>query len=137
MRNNKYLKQKLDDLWQKYFSDVVQSNKVEIQFSRKAKRRLGSIRRCHYPDQAGFDTLIYINGHFQDEAIPEYVIDATICHELAHYAHGFSSPLPKLSRFPHRGGVVDNELERRGLGGLLARETSWLKRNWLKYLRQK
>lgn len=134
MRNNAYLRKKLDNLWQAHFPDVKKSNRVEIEFGRKAAKRLGSIRRCHYPGEKSFDTLIYINGHFKDQQIPEYVIDATICHELAHYAHGFSSPLPKLSPFPHRGGVVDRELEKRGLGRLLRLETGWLQKNWLSYL---
>ena len=137
MRDNAYLRRKLEQLWQAHFPDVQKTNTVEIEFGKKAVKRLGSIRRCHYPGQEGFDTLIYLNGHFRDEAIPEYVIDATICHELAHYAHGFSSPLPKLSRFPHRGGVVDRELETRGLGKLLRLETEWLKTNWMNYLEKK
>ena len=137
MRNNAYLRRKLDKLWQAHFPDVKKSNRVEIEFGRKAAKRLGSIRRCHYPGEESFDTLIYINGHFKDQRIPEYVIDATICHELAHYAQGFSSPLPRLSRFPHRGGSVDKELEDRNLGWLVEKELDWLNKNWDKFLKSK
>jgi predicted metal-dependent hydrolase len=78
-----------------------------------------------------------MNGHFKDIRIPLYVIDATIAHELAHYAQGFSSPLPRLSRFPHRGGSVDNELDDRGLNWLVQKELNWLNKNWDKFLQSK
>lgn len=131
MRDNLFLKQRLNFLWNEYYGDIPRSNQVDICFGRKAEKRLGSIRqRVDHTD-----TLIMLNGHFRDRKIPDYVLDATIVHELSHYAHGFSSPLPQLSRFPHRGGMVDKELFKRGLGELLAKETGWLNKNWTKYLR--
>jgi len=132
MRDNFFLKQRLDHLWKEHFSDVPKSNRVDIRFGRCAEKRLGSIRqRIDHTD-----TLIMLNGHFRDKKIPNYIIDATIVHELCHYAYGFSSPLPQLSKFPHRGGVVKKELLKRGLGELLEKETSWLNKNWTKYLKE-
>jgi hypothetical protein len=130
MRNDTLLRDRMKYLWKEYFADVSKSNKVHIKFGRKAVKRLGSIRQKI--DQT--DTIILLNGHFKDESIPQYVVDATIIHELCHYAHGFSSPLPQLSRFPHRGGMVDREFSRRGLDNLLKQETSWLNENWFKYI---
>lgn len=136
MRDSSYLEYRLGLLWQNHFAEIPRNNKVEIRFGRKARRRLGSIRKYHFGGNEHFDTLIYINGYFKDLYIPEFVIDATICHELAHYAHGFSSPLPQLSRFPHRGGLVDQELSKRGLDQLVQAESAWLQHNWLDYLSQ-
>lgn len=136
MRNNTYLKEKLDQIWEKFFADVPRSNHVQICFGRKAGKRLGSIRKViKNENRNNFDTLIYINGHFKDEFIPTFVIDATIAHELCHYAHGFSSPLPQLSKFPHRGDIVDKELEQRGLKPLEELEQKWLNRHWTKFLK--
>jgi len=137
MRTNSLLETLLDSIWQDYFSDVPRSNKVSIKFGKRAKRRLGSIRKINNRiGSKNFETEILINGYFRDKTIPQYVIEATIAHELSHYAHGFSSPLPKLSRFPHRGGMVDKELVNRGLKYLADIENSWLKNNWAKYLRK-
>lgn len=130
MRDDIFLSDRLDFLWGKYFADISKSNKVYIKFGRKAVKRLGSIRQKN--DET--DTIIILNGHFKDKKIPCHVIDATIVHELCHYAHGFSSPLPQLSRFPHRGGLVDKELIRRGLLNLLEKEKKWLNKNWFKYI---
>lgn len=136
MRDNNYLKNKLNSIWETFFADVPRSNKVLIQFGRCAEKRLGSIRKViNGPNRKRFDTLIYINGHFKDGFIPEFVIDATIAHELCHYAHGFSSPLPQLSKFPHRGDVVDRELNDRGLKTLERSEQDWLNKNWTAYLK--
>lgn len=130
MRDDTFLSDRLEFLWKKYFADVSKSNKVHIKFGRKAVKRLGSIRQ----KMDKTDTIIILNGHFKDRAVPDYVVDATIIHELCHYAHGFSSPLPQLSRFPHRGGMVDKEFHRRGLNDLLKMETEWLNKNWFKYI---
>ena len=138
MRSNTLLLERLSLIWKKYFPDVPVENQVMIGFGRKAEKRLGSIRRINISkNRKKFDTLILLNGHFKNPIIPNFVIDATIAHELAHYAQGFSSPLPRLSRFPHRGGSVDRELEKRGLGWLVEKELSWLNKNWDKYLEKK
>lgn len=137
MRSNRLLLERLSLIWEKYFPSVPVENRVLIGFGRKATRRLGSIRRINIEGKKKFDTLILINGHFRDKTIPQYVLDATIAHELAHYAQGFSSPLPRLSRFPHRGGSVDKELENRGLEWLVEKELTWLNKNWDKYLEKK
>ncbi len=136
MRSNKLLLQRLILIWEKYFPEVPIQNRVLIGFGRKAEKRLGSIRRINISGKR-FDTLIMINGYFKDRKIPQYVVDATIAHELAHYAQGFSSPLPRLSRFPHRGGMVDKELERRGLNWLVEKELAWLNQNWDRFLQKK
>ena len=134
MRDNKLLEGKLEQIWSEYFNDVPKSNRITIGFGRKAKKRLGSIREKKGESSKKFDTLILINSHFKNRKIPEYIIDATIAHELCHYAHGFASPLPQLSRYPHRGGAVDRELITRGLGHLVKKETDWLNANWFNYL---
>ena len=136
MRDNSILEKKLQNIWDEYFPDVPQRNDVQIRFGKKARKRLGSIREKYYANSPDFDTLILINGHFKDHTIPEFVVEATIAHELCHYAHGFASPLPRLSRFPHRGGSVDREMVRRGIGDMVLREQEWLDANWMKYLKK-
>lgn len=131
MRDNDWLRTKLEDIWKSNFSDVSRDNHVEIVFGRKAKTRLGSIRALKSKSVSRHpDTLITITGYFQDEKVPEFMIDATIAHELCHYAHGFFSPLPRLSRYPHQGGLVDKELVVRGFGDDLMKQRVWLKTSW-------
>ena len=129
MRNNSWLAQRMKSIWQDYFSDIPKVNKVEIIFGRKAKRILGSIRE-EYPNSEKSKTLIRINGHYRDSIVPDFVVDSTITHELCHYAHGFSSPLPQRVNDPHRGDVVERELIRRDLGKGLQMQQDWLAYNW-------
>lgn len=136
MRTNAFLHQRLKSIWATYFSDMPMLNNVVIMFGPRAKKRLGSIRKVYHNDNDKYDTQILINGHFKDPEIPQDVIDATIAHELVHYSHGFSSPLPKLSRFPHKGDVVDKDMEKRGLGDLMVSEYIWLDNNWIDYLKR-
>jgi hypothetical protein len=140
MRDNDWLENRLDFLIKKHFSDVDFRNPVFIKFGRHARTRLGSIKKV-YPKsmiaklKGEFSSVITMNGHFQDESIPEYNIDAVIAHELCHYAHGFSSPLPQMTTHPHRGGVVDKEMINRGFGDDLKQQKKWFKDNWIKYLK--
>lgn len=122
MRDNAYLQSRLDYLWQNYFEDIPQTNKVYIKFGRAAKYRFGSIRLC-YEDNSSH---ILINGMFKDEKYPKEIIDHTISHELVHYAQGFSSPRPRLHAYPHRGGVIDKELNERGLKHLVFIYNVWV-----------
>lgn len=131
MRDNAWLEAKLNTIWENHFSDIERKNEVFISFGRNARTRLGSIRAKKGSKQAEHqNTQILITGHFKDERVPEFMIDVTIAHELCHYAHGFFSPLPKLSKYPHQGGLVDNELRRRGFATELKDQHIWLKKNW-------
>jgi hypothetical protein len=129
MRDNKWLEEKLEYLWQTYFIDLKKLNKVHIHFGKKAKRRLASIRQTRLHDKLS-DTQITVTGFYQDEKVPEYVLEATIAHELCHYAHGFASPHPQFSKYPHKGDIVDSELKKRGLGKTLKLQDTWLKQHW-------
>lgn len=126
-RDNAWLQQVLDKIWDNYFADVPQENDVRIVFGRRAKRRLGSISL----DPADMKTsLITMNALFKDPAIPEFVVEATIVHELTHYAHGFNSPLEQSKTHPHAGGVMRREFAERGLLDLYLQQKRWLKENW-------
>ena len=123
LRDDVWLLSRLDHLWSNYFTDVTQVNKVFIKFGRFSRLRLGSIRL----DRASRATYITITGMFKDEHIPKEVIDHTIAHELCHYTHGFSSPNPKLHKYPHHGGVIRQELGKRGLSFLVKAYAAWIK----------
>jgi hypothetical protein len=135
LRKDPYLYERLENIWNKYFSDVPRENMVLIGFGRKAKKRLGSIGSKACPLGCKDHTHILINGRLKDPFVPDFVIDATIAHELCHYTHGFCSPRPRHHLHPHRDGVVDAEMERRGLKELSKREWNWLQENWVKYLK--
>lgn len=123
MRDNQWLLFRLEEIWRNHFPEVKQVNPVSISFGREATYRFGSIR-------LNFETgksQILINGRFRDTQYPQEVIDHTIAHELVHYAQGFSSPNPRLHRYPHRGGVIDRELGDRGLHHLVVFYKKWVK----------
>lgn len=123
VRDNNWLLSRLDYLWSNYFSDIPQSNKVFIRFGRYSKLRLGSIKL----DRFNGWSVITISGMFKNPDIPEQVVDHTIAHELCHYTHGFSSPRPRLHKYPHHGGVIKRELGERRLDFLTKAYSAWLK----------
>lgn len=131
MRNDAWLHEQLDRLLKGPFSDLEIANRLELHWGRRAGRRFGSIAM-------GRDKVsrITINGHFKDEEIPEAIVQATLAHELSHYAHGFSSPLPKKYKSPHAGGVILREFKKRDLEMLYHYEKQWSKTHWGEYLRQ-
>ncbi len=126
-RDERWLQQILDKVWDTCFADVVQDNDVRIGYGRKAKRRLGSIS---LDPQDRTISLITINPLFRREDVPEYVVEATIFHELTHYAHGFNSPLAQDQVHPHAGGVMRREYAERGMLDLYQLQKRWLKDNW-------
>jgi hypothetical protein len=123
-RNDAWLLARLDYLWSRYFADVTQENPVFIGFGKYSKFRLGSIRL----EKISSKTYITISGLFKDERIPIEVVDHTIAHELCHYAHGFSSPRPRLHKYPHYGGIINKELRGRGLEHLIKAYAKWLRK---------
>ena len=126
-RDNAWLQLMLDKIWDTCFADVEQVNDVRIGFGRRAKRRLGSISLD--PDDRSI-SVITINSIFKRADIPEFVIEATVFHELTHYAHGFNSPLAQAQAHPHAGGVMRREFAERGMLELYQLQKRWLKEHW-------
>ena len=143
MRNNQWLENRLDLIWNRHFFDIEKKNPILIQFGKRARTRLGSIRQVngkrfivngsdknirssinHEP------SIVTITGYFIDEIVPEYVVDLVIAHELCHYAHGFCSSHPQLYKNPHQGKVIDKELYKRGFGEEVKKQKAWLKESW-------
>ncbi|MAG47407.1 hypothetical protein CL617_02280 [archaeon] len=125
MRDDIWLKKRMDNIWELLFPEISRLNNVNIRFKGKWKNKFGHIMKKTK------DTEIVINGLFKELKVPEYIIDITIAHELVHYAHGFNSPLPRLHKHPHKGGVVTKELTKRGFGHLLRKEKVFTKKEWL------
>ncbi len=127
VRDDTWLYELLDSTWDQHFADVQQDNDVRIVFGRKTKNRLGSIRVDSKDPRI---SIITLNGLFRDERVPEFIIKATLVHELCHYAHGFNSPIEQKYRHPHAGGVMRREFAERGLEQLWRDQRKWLKDNW-------
>ncbi len=155
LRTNRWLEERMYFLWEEYFSDVPRKNVVLIKFGRGSSSQLGSIKWADSRTriktmmkkksvqayaEAQDDkrvTVITITKKYKDPTVPEYVVDSTIAHEMAHYTHGFSSPLQQKYRHPHKGGVIRKELDARGLGNVHRLARKWLKDNWLAISRKK
>lgn len=130
MRDDEWLNDRLEKVWSLIFPDVTRLNKVKVRFKGKWKNKFGHIKKIKE------DTEIVVNGLFRSEAVPEYIIDLTLAHEIAHYSHGFSSPHPRKHRHPHAGGVVRRELKARGLGEHLRKERKFIKEEWEQTFKQ-
>lgn len=122
-RDDAWLLSRLDYLWGNFFSDVKQVNPVFIRFGRYSRYRLGSIRL----ERTTKKSYITISSMFKDDKVPVEVVDHTIAHELCHYTHGFSSPNPRLHKYPHHGGVIKKELQGRNMHSLVVAYSKWLK----------
>lgn len=147
IRDNKFLENLLYNIWENHFCDVARLNLVTIKYGKHSKRQLGSIKLIK--DMNTFDryvkrynlskslfenpsvSLITITKYFSYDYIPEYVIKATIVHELCHYTHGFSSPLEKLYKHPHQGGIIKKEFQKRELLDIYLDSKRWIKDNWV------
>lgn len=145
MRDNAWLKKQLDFLLKTYFADIAITNPIEIRFGREAKYRFGSIRllkpiktppkwaltprrwKAQLNNLEPQKSIIIITSMFAKESVPAEVVDYTITHELCHYAHGFSSANKRLFKYPHHGGVVNQELKNRGAGKLITAYKKWIK----------
>lgn len=132
-RDREWLENLLGDIWYKHFIDVPQQNDVRIVYGRKAKRQLGSIK---LDPKDRITSIITINPIFQDLEVPEFVVRATIVHEMTHYAHGFNSPLEQKQQHPHSGGVIRQEFAERGLEQLFIDQREWLRHNWIGVLQR-
>ena len=149
MRTDEWLEDQLYDIWENHFADMPRTNKVLITFGKHSKRQLGCIKHIKSPTTKKIAnksekygqvdnnsiSLITITSYFKDEEVPKLVVRSTIAHELCHYAHGFSSPLPRLFNHPHKHGVVRKELAKRDLALQYKESQRWIHTNWLDYLK--
>ena len=126
MRNNDWLQNRMHHIWETLFPDLEKKNNIIIRFKGRWKNKFGHIKRLKNKDSE-----IVVNGYFQKEHIPEFIIDLTIAHEIIHYMHGFNSPLPRKYKHPHAGGIVTRELRNRGFGHMLIKEKEFIK-TWFK-----
>jgi len=130
MRNDEWLKKRLDQIWDNFFPEVKRKNNVIIRFKGKSINQFGYIKKVKK------DTLIVINSLFRDERVPSFIVYNTIAHELVHYMHGFQSPLEKKYKHPHRGGIVEKELRKKGFAELIEKEKEWTKDRWEKVFKE-
>jgi len=122
MRDDEWLKEKLNQIWNLLFSDVEKKNNVVVSFKGKWKNKFGHIKLLKNKN-----TEIAVNSLFKNEIVPEFIIDLTLAHELVHYMHGFNSPYERQYKYPHQGGIVRKELIKRGFGHSLRLERKFLK----------
>jgi hypothetical protein len=127
-RDDDWLNSRLNYLWGIYFKDVERKNHVFARFKGKWKNKFGHIRRLKNKSSE-----IAVNSFFKNKAIPEFMVDLTLAHELVHYSHGFHSPLKRLYKHPHKGGIVTKELKKRGFKELIKVEREFIKTKWIKY----
>ena len=125
MRDNFWLDSRLNAIWMMLFDDTPRPNRVLVRFKGRWKNKFGHIRMLK--DKS---TEIAINGLFRSSLVPEYIVDLTVAHELVHYIHGFHSPLPRLFTHPHKGGIVNKELKKRGFSEMIKLERKWVKEQW-------
>ena len=125
MRDDNLLATRLNQIWQMLFPEVERKNNIIIRFKGRWKNKFGHIKLLRSKE-----TEIAVNSHFKNEAIPEYLIDITITHELVHYMHGFNSPLERRFKHPHKGNIVNRELIARGFGSMLKKEKEFIKNEW-------
>lgn len=76
-------------------------------------------------------TIITVTRYFMNEIVPDFVVRATVAHEMCHYTHGFQSPLQKKFDKPHQGNIINKELVKRDLLEEQKAADKWLKEHWL------
>lgn len=133
MRDKTWLEQQLQDIWQTYFSDIPEYNPVWVEFGRRARTRLGSIR---IDPKNSNQTIIRVTGWFKYPEIPVDIVRSVIVHEMCHYAHGFHSGGEQQHTYPHAGGVIRKEFEQRGLEELYDKQQAWMREDWPRFLRK-
>lgn len=131
MRDDYWLRKRLEAMWEMLFPEIPRENNIVVRFKGKWKNKFGHIKRLKNKDSE-----IVINKFFRHEAVPEYIIDLTLAHEMVHYMHGFNSPLPRQFKHPHAGGIVNRELKKRGFGHLILQEKKWVKEEWPKMIKE-
>lgn len=128
-RDERWLADLLDQIWEQYFTDTPRANRVRVSYGGAWKSRLGLITMSE--DEK--TSYIQVNALLKHPEIPENITFVTVAHEMVHYAHGFGSPLPRRYKHPHRGGVVKRELFRRGMAREYDLYDQWVYDHWYEF----
>lgn len=124
---DQYLARRTAELIRENFAERGVTNLLVVKWGKRWPRTLGHIKTLEHRD---FGSTIEINALFKNPDVPEYVLDYVLMHELVHYFQGFGSNHEKKSRHPHKGGVVDKELDRLGWKEIREKGEAWIKANW-------
>ena len=135
-RNISWLHARAEYIWQRHFADIPQDTPIRVRWGQRSYRRLGSIILKHSPSGVAY-SQITISSLLQDLEIPTLVIDQIIAHEIVHYVHGFGSERKRDLSHPHQGGVIVKEFQKRGLWELYRYYQSWMKINWVNFLKSR
>src|SRR3989344_3739984 len=73
MRDDLFLNEELEKIWQSNFSDVERKNNVKIRFKGRWKNKFGHIKKLK-----NGDSEIVINGYFRNESVPDFILQLTI-----------------------------------------------------------
>ncbi|MEK6958556.1 MAG: hypothetical protein AABW59_00770 [archaeon] len=122
-----FLARKAAQLIRENFCERGVINLLVVKTGKRTRRKLGHIKTLKDRE---YGSTIEINPILFDPDVPEYVLDYVIMHELTHYFQGFGSNHEKKGTHPHRGGLVDKELERLGWKEIMEKSEKWLKESW-------
>jgi predicted SprT family Zn-dependent metalloprotease len=129
-----FLAKRVADLVRENFKERGLPNLLTFKWGEKWKNTLGRIQPLKTSE---FGSVIEINPLLAEIEVPEYVLDAVIMHELTHYFQGFGSNHERKHKHPHKGGIVDKELDRLGWEEIRKNADKWIKENWHKHYRNK
>ena len=128
-----YLAKRTASLIRENFAEKGVTNFLAVKTGKKWKRTLGHIKTL---ENREYGSMIEINPMLFDLDVPEYVLDYVIMHELTHYFQGFASNHEKKHKHPHRGGIVEKELERLGWKEIQEKSDKWIKEKWTEILKK-
>lgn len=133
MGNDLFLTRKTAELCREHFPKQTVSNLLMVRWGKTWKSKLGHIKPLKNKQ---YGSLIEVNLILSDPRVPEFVVDATLLHELIHYFQGFGSNHPQKYKHPHRGGAVEKELERFGWKELAQKQDTWINKNFARFFKE-
>lgn len=130
MLSDTFLTRKTGQLCREYFPRKQITNLLVVRWGKAWSTKLGHIKplkNVHY------GSLIEINAVLNDDRIPEFVVEATLLHELIHYFQGFGSNHKRTQKHPHQGGVIEKEFAKFGWQEIAQKQDAWINAHFERY----